>query len=440
MATIKEFVVHSNNKKELIELQQLAIKQGWIDDEEWNKVHIDEKYCYLFFNKFNLISFFSHDCSPAKLYDLQSQKEKIYNLIGIKSKHIKHIKFTINQKVRIRKDSKYYGIDNSNPKDIEGKIIRIYDYDSDVLNINVLWDNKKENVYNESDLELIELTNMKKYKVLRNFGEHIKGNLIELDSAFYSIQWKTDFITYSATIPDLIKNGYIKPDTNYEKGDWVYMENGLRSTLGTLKGIYKYEESDSEGHTSCSLGILYFDDFDKLSTYEEYCPHFSELEYIKRLATKEEILRAFTEIAKSKGYVRGVKITSPYSGNNYIINGEFKFFRSFSRKEQDYLQGTELGSYYSPYIYYNGKWATIVEESKHLELAGHEVIFNDNNTVSVGCKKDISKEYFASMLKVQKFCSEYDVDLTFSETGDISTQKNKYLIQDQIKQINERLK
>jgi len=90
---IKEFVVYSNNRKELDELHKLAINNGFIDDTAWNNLHKEDKYCYLFSSNKKLLSLFSHSCYPAKLYNLQSQKEEIYTLIGIKSKEMKKYQF-----------------------------------------------------------------------------------------------------------------------------------------------------------------------------------------------------------------------------------------------------------------------------------------------------------------------------------------------------------
>jgi len=58
--------------------------------------------------------------------------------------------FKVGDKVRIAKTSSYYGESSSNPKDTEGKVIKI-DTSGDHI-YRVIWDNNVENSYRESDL------------------------------------------------------------------------------------------------------------------------------------------------------------------------------------------------------------------------------------------------------------------------------------------------
>lgn len=64
-------------------------------------------------------------------------------------------KFKIGDKVKIRKDSKYYRGDESNPKDTRGEVKTVC---SGNLGIEVMWDNGISNSYNDSDLELWRFT------------------------------------------------------------------------------------------------------------------------------------------------------------------------------------------------------------------------------------------------------------------------------------------
>lgn len=60
--------------------------------------------------------------------------------------------FKIGDRVKIATTSEYYTCGSKgNPKNIEGKIFEIYDYD---LGIRVQWDNDYHNSYNSADLEL----------------------------------------------------------------------------------------------------------------------------------------------------------------------------------------------------------------------------------------------------------------------------------------------
>lgn len=60
--------------------------------------------------------------------------------------------FKVGDIVKIRKDSKYYLGEYSNPKDISGKIDAIFTY-SDIW---VKWSNGAENCYSQRDLEFFQ--------------------------------------------------------------------------------------------------------------------------------------------------------------------------------------------------------------------------------------------------------------------------------------------
>lgn len=64
--------------------------------------------------------------------------------------------FKVGDRVKIRKDSEYYGDSDKNPKDIEGTIIEIVPKGN--LNIRVEWDNNSKNSYASKDLELVKQT------------------------------------------------------------------------------------------------------------------------------------------------------------------------------------------------------------------------------------------------------------------------------------------
>ena len=167
----------------------------------------------------------------------------------------------------------------------------------------------------------------------------------------------------------------------------------------------KYEGSDLKGTTSCSLGVLYYEDFEDLSIYSEFCPNFSELRYIKRLATKDEIKRALTEIAKDKGYKVGTKIKSPKYNHIQTINrDEFYIYDNNILISSDRFDSVELKG---DYLYSEGKWAEIIEQTQieeKIEIVGYEPVFNSNGTVSIGCNKDIPAEVFKGLKAIQDFC------------------------------------
>lgn len=63
------------------------------------------------------------------------------------------MKFKIGDRVMIVPGTRYYtgGKGSNNPKDIQGIVDKIYDKHQ----YGVLWDNKKHNSYNETDLALV---------------------------------------------------------------------------------------------------------------------------------------------------------------------------------------------------------------------------------------------------------------------------------------------
>lgn len=63
--------------------------------------------------------------------------------------------FKIGDKVKIRKDSKYYDrVEPSNPKDTIGTICQLYETHS--YNYQVKWPAGAKNAYNDFDLELAD--------------------------------------------------------------------------------------------------------------------------------------------------------------------------------------------------------------------------------------------------------------------------------------------
>lgn len=62
-------------------------------------------------------------------------------------------KFNVGDKVKIRKDSKYYRGHEENPRDTEGEVIEVKNYDG--LHIRVKWLTGSLNHYNTSDLEFV---------------------------------------------------------------------------------------------------------------------------------------------------------------------------------------------------------------------------------------------------------------------------------------------
>ena len=54
------------------------------------------------------------------------------------------------------------------------------------------------------------------------------------------------------------------------------------------------------------------------------------------------------------------------------------------------------------------------EYKERLKIYGYEVVFNQDNTINVGCKKEIHRKYLDSMLLVAEFCNDYEVEMSFN--------------------------
>lgn len=70
------------------------------------------------------------------------------------------VKFEVGDKVYISEDSQYFSFnDSANPRNVVGEITDIHDYDEEDLDsevhfIQVLWNNKRQNIYRLKDLKL----------------------------------------------------------------------------------------------------------------------------------------------------------------------------------------------------------------------------------------------------------------------------------------------
>jgi hypothetical protein len=66
--------------------------------------------------------------------------------------------FKVGDRVRIRKESRYYGINRANPKDTVGVITQDRRWDPSteyMMHFRVKWENDTSNAYNVEDLELV---------------------------------------------------------------------------------------------------------------------------------------------------------------------------------------------------------------------------------------------------------------------------------------------
>jgi hypothetical protein len=65
--------------------------------------------------------------------------------------------FKIGDRVRIRKDCRYYGDSMSNPKETGGTVIETF---NDIGRLRVCWDNDYDNGYGVDDLEYLSFKPM----------------------------------------------------------------------------------------------------------------------------------------------------------------------------------------------------------------------------------------------------------------------------------------
>lgn len=132
-------------------------------------------------------------------------------------------------------------------------------------------------------------------------------------------------------------------ETKLEVGKWYFNDETLDYLI-----CYQTKEK-SYGFIDCVYSNdWYFDVNDKQKT---------------RLATEEELKEALIKEAKKRGFKEGVKFQN-FNGTIQTIEGELYFNRGSKQihchtpKEEWYNEGSNS----NPYIFYNGKWAEIIEE------------------------------------------------------------------------------
>lgn len=91
-------------------------------------------------------------------------------------------KFKIGDRVKIKKDSKWYTNSRNNPKNIEGTINNITNHND--LNIYVYWDNGGNNAYYVEDLELID--NMDNNTNQEIIGYKVKEEFLQVALKLYN--------------------------------------------------------------------------------------------------------------------------------------------------------------------------------------------------------------------------------------------------------------
>lgn len=73
-------------------------------------------------------------------------------------------------------------------------------------------------------------------------------------------------------------------------------------------------------------------------------------------------------------------------------------------------------------------------------INSYEVEFNKDNTIDVGCKKNIHKGYLKSMLMISDFCVKYNVSLHFNDKSEIQVNESEVNEYDSIQRVVNKLK
>lgn len=170
----------------------------------------------------------------------------------------------IGDRVKIRKDSKYYGRDYSNPMDVIGEVCYINPDSS--YSITVDWSNEHSNVYRESDLELTEQILDKdpiqirdRIKEIVGIVEALSVEKEELVEALASM----GFALIDVENPKeeggniSIPSADLEDWRNWQEGDLIECVNNFGNFEGRLTVGKKYEVSD------LTPGYVYLDEDDE---------------------------------------------------------------------------------------------------------------------------------------------------------------------------------
>jgi hypothetical protein len=265
----------------------------------------------------------------------------------------------------------------------------------------------------ESDLTLFKEKVMKKYKVIKEFDHKKVGETLELDDNLgTTVQWldSNEFVVQS-TIKDLISKEFIKEvqELNFKPGDFI------TGTWG----------DDVRKIVECKPNDCWEDDFswrqENLDgSINDSFQHSWGLSSTKK-ATKDQIKNWYIQSAKERGYTKGVKFKSLHNksvqeidrtGFNVGINSDTDVY-FVSTSTVQYSSSKFDGSN----IFEKNKWAEIINVPKKevLKICGYDVVFNEDNTITTGCKDDITKEQLENMIKVSNFCYEHNIDLKFNQ-------------------------
>ena len=162
--------------------------------------------------------------------------------------------FKVGDRVRIKKESSYYGRDENNPANEVGVVTKTSQYYH--YHIRVIWDNKCTNTYRESDLELVqekemtyklesELTLQQVHQLHCITGKFdnmtdvwretykICRDVLGLDFELASYDGR-DHTTFQEKCKEIVKKGKRKV---VKVGDKEYYEDELSKALSNINAI-----------------------------------------------------------------------------------------------------------------------------------------------------------------------------------------------------------
>lgn len=214
----------------------------------------------------------------------------------------------------------------------------------------------------------------------------------------------------------------IKKETEFKNGDWLYL------FYNNIEYLFRFNRKE-DSHSGWNY--VYFSEYYSVNkssdnvcikTDDYFANH--ELEELMVKATKGQIKRILTIVAKHKGFVEGVKFKSPNETWNGIVNNKIEYV-----SDEDLLYTNSIA------IYNKGKWAKILEKEEIIEIDGYKSEVNkQDKTVKFGCKT-IKLSQLKVILEVMELNKQY-VDSDFIIGEDSIGEENdsdRLLTKDQIK-------
>jgi hypothetical protein len=169
--------------------------------------------------------------------------------------------FKVGDKVKIKKDSIFYGDGTKNPKDVIGEITEI-ETEPNGLPIRVTWSGGAKNAYEEQDLELLtsqqaQVPSVDKLPVyclrsgFRKVG-YIKDVIGEIDSFTNARRWKVDFKDGTNALC-YRQEFFVEGDVLELKKGFSYEAKILVSKIEDYEIIYYLENNNKNDHTYCFI-------------------------------------------------------------------------------------------------------------------------------------------------------------------------------------------